>query len=145
MLDLADVRQRVAAAIDGAMSASGWREATGPYDQFGVTDGEGRFHKSYAVGVPATRPLPDRQRRSIGTLVETRVGVRWAYQLGAKRQVTDYDAALAADAQIRAAVASIAQSTGLHLTLGPCSRESDDQGWMTGEQEWTALHTLPLY
>lgn len=143
-LDLAAVRQRVAAAIASALSASGWRESTGPYDQFGVTDGEGRFDKSYAVGVPSTRPLGDRQRRSLGVLVETRVGVRWAYKLGAKRQVTDYDEALAADASIRSAIAAIGQGSDLHLILGPCSNECDDQGWATGEQEWLAYHRLPL-
>lgn len=143
-LDLKAVRQRVAAAISGAMTAGGWREAKEPYDQFGASDGEGRFHKSYAVGVPSTAPMGDRQRASLGVMVETQVRVRWAYKLGAQRQVTDYDAGLDVESDIRAAVATVAQSTDLHLLLRPSSRSSDDQGWMTGEMEWVAIHRLPL-
>lgn len=143
-LDLSAVRQRVATAISGALSASGWREAKEPYDTFGNSDGEGRFHKSFAVGVPSTASTGDRQRNALGVASETRVGVKWAYKLGAQRQVTDYDAGLDAEARIRAAVATVAQSADLHLLLRPSSRSSDDQGWMTGEIEWVAIHRLPL-
>lgn len=143
-LDISAIRLRVVAAISGALAASGWRESKNPYEQFGTGDGEGRFNKGFAVGVPSTTPKTDRQRRSLGVLSETDVRVRWAYQLGALKQVTSYDDGLGVEASIRNAIATIAQGEDLHLILGPSTRETDDQGWMTGEMTWVAIHRLPL-
>lgn len=143
-LDVSAIRLRVVAAISGALAASGWRETKATYDQFGTSEGEGRFHKGFAVGTPLTTPRQDRQRRSLGALSDTDVRVRWAYQLGAMKQTTSYDEALAAEASIRKAIATIAQGADLHLTLGQSTRAADDQGWVTGEMVWTALHHLPL-
>lgn len=144
MITVAAVRQRVATAISTALLASGWREGTGVYDTFGAVDGENRLHKGYAVGTPSSTPTGDRQRISLGSMVETSVRVAWAYQMAALDQVSSYDAALAAEASIVAAIMVKQQSTDLHLTFTGANRRVDDQGWMFGDLAFIALHSYAL-
>ncbi|MBM4369805.1 MAG: hypothetical protein FJ102_26580 [Deltaproteobacteria bacterium] len=141
---VASIRQQVAAAIDSDLSASGWREATGTVDTFGEGDGEGRLHLGYAVGCPETVATGDRQKVSLGTLVDTTVRVRWAYRVGALRQVADYDAALEAEASLIKAVATTRDGTGRHVLWLSASRVVDDQGWMLGDLAFRAQHRLAL-
>lgn len=142
VLAVSDLRQLVAARIDAAMGAE-WRESKGTWDTFGEADGEGRFHKGFAVGCPDTKYKAGRQRPSEGALSETSVQIRWAYHLGAMKQVEDFDAALDEERRITAAVAGIAQSPGVSLAFVSASRRVEGE-WVLGEQEWTALHWLPL-
>lgn len=144
MIAVSAIRQRIATAISTAMGASGWRESGDPLDVAGAGgDGEGRLHLGYAVGCPSTTALADRQRTSLGAFVETRVQVKAFYQLGAKKQITDYDAALDAEATMRLAIQA-ASPSDLHLRFEGTTRTVDDQGWMTMEQAWIALHRLSL-
>ncbi|HYF56290.1 MAG TPA: hypothetical protein VEA41_18695 [Salinarimonas sp.] len=140
---LATIRQRVAAAITSG--ASSWRESTDPWDTFGAGggDGEGRMHLGFAVGIPADQQMGDRQRRTLGGLSETRVMVRCLYNLGALDQLTDYDAALAAEQDVRNAVSAIQRGADLHLLYVEGDRSVAD-GWMTSNLTFKAIHHMPL-
>lgn len=138
---VASIRQAVAAAVAGV---SGWRESTLPYDVFGTGEAESLYHQGFAVGVPDTTPMGDRQRLAEGTNVTTTVGVRWSYALGAQRMVEDQDAALAAEQSIIQAVMAIGQSRDLHLILTGASRQIIDPEWIRGEITFRGIHLLAL-
>ena len=142
-LALSTIRQRVATAI--ATTLTTWQQASDPYDQFGAGDGD-RLHQSFAVGVPSSAVLVanDRQIPARGVSVDTRLGIRWAYNIGALNQIVDYDAGLDAEALVLAAVMTIHQGVDLHLLYASSTRSVDDQGWMFGEITIRAIHALPL-
>lgn len=146
VVDLSEVRRKVASAIAGQLEADGWRESDDPCDIFGAAgDGEGRGHQSYAVGTPKTVALKDRQRRDKGVLSDTTVRVRWAYNLSALDQLASYDDALDAARRLRAAVMSVQQDEDFGLIYVSSDQAADAQGWMLGEQTYRAIHHLPLY
>ena len=144
VLAVSAIRQRIATAISTALGATGWRETTGVYDTFGSIDGEGRLHKSYAVGVPGTAWMKDRQRLIEGALSETDLRVKWAYNLATKDQLVSYDAGLDAEQAILAAVMTCQAANDLHVTYQNSNRTVDDQGWMMGELTFKGMHNQPL-
>jgi len=136
------VRQRVAAAITSALSASNWQEATDPYDTFGQGDGD-RLDKSFAVGVSSTSATSDRQILSGGALVQTSVRVKFATMVPAMDQVAGYDTGLDAEASVLAAVMAARQSVALDIRYDGAER-SISEGWFTCELAFTAIHRMPL-
>lgn len=142
-ISLSAIRQRVATAIDSALSADGWQESSDPYDQFGTGDGD-RLHLSYAVGIPSTTALNDRQKVAEGVLSDSSVRVKWAFNLSALDQIVAYDSALDAGQDVLNAVIAIQQSEGLHLVYVSGTNPVDDQGWMLGDISFRAIHHRPI-
>lgn len=136
------VCSRVAAALSTALSAGGWVEAQDPYDTFGEGDGD-RLHLSYAIGVPQSQAMQDRQVLAAGAYTTTTLGVRWAYNLPAKDQVTGYRAGLDAEAALLAAVLTARQSNSLEIVWVDASREVAE-GWMSGTITFRAIHRFAL-
>lgn len=142
-ISLSAVRQRVAAAIDSALGGGGWQESGDPYDQFGQGDGE-RLHESYAVGIPSTSALQDRQKVAEGVLSDTNVRVKWAFNLSALDQVVAYDSALEAGDAVLAAVMAIQQSEDMHLVYQSGTHPVDADGWMLGDLSFRVIHHRPF-
>lgn len=144
-VSVSSIRQLVATALATELSASDWRESDDPYDLFGFGgDGEGRGHLGYAVGVPLTTALNDRQPLDEGAYSDTSLRIKWAYNLSVHDQIVAYDQALDAERAILAAVMTVRRSTGLSLVFGSAIRTVDAEGWMMGEISLRALHNLPL-
>lgn len=146
-LSVAGLRQRIASTIDTALAASGWRQSSDTWEQFGTGgDGEGRMHLGYAIGCPASAVMGNlqRQRLTEGALVETELHVRWGFNLAALDQVNAYDDALAAEAALVVAIMSVSRSANLNLVLERAERRVDDQGWVLGDVKLRAFHQYAL-
>lgn len=144
-MKLSSVRQVVATAIADTLGASGWRESDDVFDRFGRGgDGEGRAHQSYAVGIPGTTALKDRQRLSEGVLSDTTVKVRWAYGIAAQGQVASQDAGLDAGQDVLNAVLTVQSGVEYGLIYVSSTQAVDDDGWLIGELTFRAIHHLPL-
>ena len=141
---VATIRQRVSAAILAAMTGDGWQQSPIPADQFGTGEGDNLLHKSYAVGCPSTSAFAGRARVVEGSLCETTVLVRWAYNLAALDQLTDYDAALGVEGALIVGAMDASNSANLKVTYVSSIRPVDDQGWMMGEITLRALHLFAL-
>lgn len=139
-LTVSAVRQRIAGYL-GAMS--GWEELGLPYDLARSNPDKWR-HKSFAVGVPSTRLL-DQKQRTTATQAETELRVFWCskVQVGSG-PVDSYDSALALEAQLISALMAHQRSSGLRLTLESMSR-SMSETWITGELVLRADHVVQLY
>lgn len=136
------IRQRVSTAIINALQASGWQESGDTYDTFGEGDGD-RIDKSYAVGVPSSRALGDRQVLAAGALAETTVAVKFCISIPAMDQVAGYDAGLDAEALVLAAVLTARQSTGCDILVVDSKRDVAE-GWFNDELVFRAIHRWPL-
>ena len=137
------IRQRVATAVDAVTSFS---EAKHPMGVFG-RDPASVLHKRFAVGCPRTTTVQSRQKPAEGALVRTDVLVSFAHRIKPKDQVTSYDDALDAEAEIvQAVMADSGTLTELQLTYtGTTSRQVDPAGeWFLGEVAFTSLHLLAL-
>jgi hypothetical protein len=102
-------------------------------------------HKSYVVGVDASTAGPDRQRRPIGTYVQTNVVVTFAHRLRPLDVYpTDYDATLNVEADVINAVLGT-YSTNNAFTIrynGTTRAVVDSQEYMIVACTFTALHTI---
>lgn len=141
-LAVATIRQRCAASILAALTADGWQESTSTWDRFGANEGDNLLHKGFAVGVPGWTFPQGRQKQSEGAVCETRVSVRWAYNIGALDQVTSYDEALAAAQTITMYARRIAGVSG--AVLVSADHAEDDQGWIMGEVVLRVIHLFAL-
>lgn len=145
MLSVTAIRQRIATAISTALGASGWRESNIVYDQFPIGSSESSGHIGYAVGSPRTvlHSGSNRQKLHEGVLVESTLGIKWAYNLAAKDQVVSYDAALTAEAALIKAIFT-SSPANMALYYMDSSRDVDDQGWLVGTVTVRVLHQLAL-
>lgn len=143
-LSVSAVRQRVQLTIASALSGDGWRPSRFVPELF-ARDSDQISPRMYSVGVQSTRPIGDRQRATVGTVVETMVVVRFAWRLRADAQVADYDAALDAEAEVLEAVMAT-PLTDLHIRLDtiPQRRVFTDGAWFLGELLFRAEHRLAL-
>ena len=145
-LSTAEVRIWVANAIRNYMGDS-WRESTMPWDLHGTLEGEGLLHQSYSVGIPssAVEDLDgDRQVLATGVYTVSTVNVRWLYNLGAARQVEDYDAMLGAEARIIRGIMAAHRGPSIHLTFVSANRRLNPDGWVVGDITIYAYHMLAL-
>jgi hypothetical protein len=142
-LSLAALRQRVAAAVLAAVTHEDGQESTIPWDQFGTGESGSLLHKSYAVGCPSTT-FQGRQRGMEGTLAETEVRVRWAFNLAALDQITSYDEALAFGGLVVEASRRIIGGGVSVVILVSASQALDDQGWMNGDVTLRVIHQFSL-
>lgn len=147
VLDVADLRARIAAAVEALAAPSAWKESPNPalYPR-----DPGRWaHLSFAVTTPRTlfrSPVESsRLRRGTeGGLVDTTVLVRWVFRLRGDAMVADYDAALDAELVLMKALLGVAL-TDLHLELVSADRPISPEGeWLIGQVTLTAQHRLSL-
>ncbi len=141
---LSTIRQRVVTAIDDALGASGWREAADPYDLFGSWSSDQRQDKGYAVGITRTQDQGGRQKLTEGSVVASRLSVRWSVKSKAKAQVESYDAALDAEEDLIQAVMAIHHSADLHIVYRESARVVADEGWIVGQVDFETRHRLAL-
>ena len=137
------VRQRVRDVI---LARDGYRESTSTYERFGLADSESLYHRAFAVGylsaIPQSERQPSRGLPAMAPVVAT-VGVRFAWELAAKNEMSTYDAGLLGGRQLAAALVAGGRSQGLHLILTSLSYSTVD-GWLVGEIILSARHNLDL-
>lgn len=146
-LTVAGMRQRVAAALEALVDtttnpAGQWHESRWGYDALPSAEPSTWAHLTFAVAVPVTSydaPLESRRREGSGA-VSSQVAVRWVYRIRASSQVTDYDAALAAEQHLVAGLLG-ADLTDLHLTVTDLARRTVD-GWLVGEIRAVSRHRI---
>jgi hypothetical protein len=125
---VATVRQAIATTLD---AVAGWRELAKPYDLV-VDDPTSWLHQGFAVGAPWTEDVSAKQRATTDEeYSELRVFWAWKVQVGSG-PIESYDAALAAEQLLYAAIAGIRRGTSWRLILGRRSRTCTDT-WVHGE------------
>lgn len=91
-LTLAQVRQNVSTRLDGI---TGWDPSPMPYDVFRRAPAND-LTATFAVGIPSTAALTDRQRAGQDVYVRSDVRVAYAQRIQPKAKTASYDAAQAA-------------------------------------------------
>ncbi len=144
------VRQRVAAALE---AVSGWTVSTYLGELWPVANMLGTTpHKRFAVSAPSTSMVGRREtelsrNRPGGSAVVTRLSVQWLYRIRADAQVTDYDAALTAEAALAAAAVSDPTGTDVRWILTTLTRTLQSDGeasFVAGLINIDAFHQLDL-
>lgn len=145
------VRQMVRAAINTALSGSGWRESRHPYELLSVTglpDTRQLEHLAYAVSVTGTQFSREmRQRGQSSTLATSTVGVRWGHRLRADSPPTDGDVDAAYDAQdaLVAAIRGMVETQGQQGRIVSASNTVGPDGLaIFGEVTAEIVHHYPL-
>ena len=141
-LTVAAARQRLAAALE---ALSGWGESGYAPSRFG-RDTRQVIHKGFSVEPQTSAPLvTDRQRKTAGAVTDTSFVVRFAYSLRADAQVSDYDAALAAEQTLIQTVLGVSLAD-LHVffTAVEARDVSDDGAWFLGAVRFLTIHRLAL-
>lgn len=118
-LAVSAVRQRIAAAL---AAIEGWRESNLAPGLFPGQEPRALQHLAFAVAVPESPALRDRQKPALGAPVETAVEVVFLHRLRGDAQVSDFDAFLDAEQTALEAVIGIAR-TDLVLGFEGASRE----------------------
>lgn len=155
VLTLAALRQGVASRVATLHTTSTpWREAGVPYDRFGaelVPDYVPATvaHLAYAVGVPSTPDIGDRQKPTDGALVKTALGVRFLAQHKALASLQSADAALDHEQDLIACLmesSSVWPGTlGVQLLLTSRAQACPPPyDWFVHTLTFQALHRLPL-
>lgn len=140
-LAVSAVRQRIVAALAGL---TGWRESTLAPDTFPGDTPRQTQHLHFAVAVPETPTLPERQKVTLGAPVQTAVEVRFLHKIRTDAPNTDYDDFLDAEQAALVAVAGIAR-TDLTLGFEGAGRESLADGTLAlSILRFTVQHRLAL-
>jgi len=150
-VSVATVRQRCATALE---AVSGWTQSTYLGDLWSTANMLGLSpHKRFAVSAPSTQTLGRREtqktprNRPGGSMVRTRVSVRWMWRVRSDAQVADYDAALDAEQiLITAAVTDVAGSD-VRYVLTDITRNLRPDGeaaFVDGTFILDALHQLDV-
>ena len=96
------IRSRVAEAVAAIGAGDEWVEVSLAWD---VADGtSNQRHKHYAVGVPRSVAMSDRQRPGQSAFTTSTITVRSWFRLKPKQSVATYDLSLTAEAAVRVAV-----------------------------------------
>lgn len=145
---VAALRQRLAAVVEALATPSAWRESRWSWIAFPL-DPNTYAHLSFAVGATTSRfadlAESSRTKRSAtGGLVITDYVVRWTYRLRGDAQVSDTDAALAAEQLLITALCGTAQ-TDAHVMVSSMRRDVVGDGtWLLGEIAVTAHHRIAV-
>lgn len=146
VLEVAAVRQRVAAAVEALVSPAAWRESRLNFEMF-PGDPRPDAHLSFAIAVPQTdlgELEGSRRRLAVGAAAETRLVVRWLYVVKAETAVASTDAALGAESTLTKALLAMSH-TDLHLSVtGHRRRFVGDGTWLLTETAVTILHRVAL-
>lgn len=141
-LSVATMRQRVAAHLVATLS--GWSESTFLFERWPDALPTNGDHKRFALGVPSTEVEElDRQKSGGTTYVHTSLVVRWAYGLQNGAEVASFDAALAEEAAIIAALRSCVGSAGPSVTIESATRVLEGNGtWVMGDITCVSHHSI---
>ena len=137
------VRQAVAARVLGAfpglrLSLAGYpglREPT-----------RSPVPMEYAVGVPSSEYVGERQRTTVPVLVRTDLRVAFCYQMANHLEDEGFDAALDIETAIRnhLMVVDADWPVGFQLTVQRSQRDAGPPSWLIFEQTFAALHYCDL-
>ena len=108
---------------------TGWKRSIYPWDLFPAM-GRPLEHKAFAVGVGDTSPYvpEDRQRPTYGTPATIDVTVSYTMRLRADALVSDYDAALTAEAEIIQSAMSTSNAGLMAITFVSAARNVIGEG-----------------
>lgn len=150
-MSVATVRQRCATALE---AVTGWTQSTYLGDLWSTANMLGLSpHKRFAVSAPSTQTLGRREtqkplrNRPGGSMVRTRVSVRWMWRVRSDAQVADYDAALDAEQiLITAAVTDVAGSDVRYILtdISRSLRPDGEAAFVDGTFILDALHQLDV-
>ena len=130
----------VVAAADGP-----WRVSRHSWDHFReLRDSRTIAHHSFAVGMPVgDGTIAARQHAGVGNLTREDLSIRWAHRLRADAMSADYQAALAAEVLLVAALKSI---DTLAIRVGTRHERivTPDERTFIGEVRGTLIHYYPL-
>ena len=144
VVSLATIRQRFATQI---ATLSGFTESRNPYDGYGRSPNT-VAHKRFMVGIQSvTSRDDDRQRRGVGVMTSTMVGVKYIFRIRPKDQLESFDDGLDSAQTVINAITK--RSTPLHdeiqIRFGGMDNELSDSGeWMSIILSFEVLHYLYL-
>ena len=144
VVSLATIRQRFATQI---ATLSGFTESRNPYDGYGRSPNT-VAHERFMVGIQSvTSRDDDRQRRGVGVMTSTMVGVKYIFRIRPKDQLESFDDGLDSAQTVINAITK--RSTPLHdeiqIRFGGMDNELSDSGeWMSIILSFEVLHYLYL-
>ena len=144
LVSLATIRQRFATQIS---TLSGFDESRNPYDGYGRSPNT-VAHQRFMVGIQSvTSRDDDRQRRGVGVMSSTIVGVKYAYRIRPKDQLISFDDGLDSAQTVINAITdrSLPLHDNLQIRFGGMDNElSDSREWMSITLTFEVLHYLYL-
>jgi uncharacterized protein (DUF1015 family) len=142
-LSVSQLRQAVATQVK---TLSGFTESHIPPDYFGRNENS-VAHKRFAVQMSTSNAMVERQRRTIGVMMESVVRVKFAYRLRPKDAYpTDYDLAMNIEQDvINAVIANYAAvRPEVEIRYSRTVRDiTDSTEYMLFDIEFNAYHTIP--
>jgi hypothetical protein len=142
-LSVSQLRAAVATQI---LTLAGFSQSHIPPDYFGRNENS-VAHKRFAVQMSISNAMLERQRRSIGVMMESIVRVKFAYRLRPKDAYpTDYDLAMDTEQLvINAVIASYASiQSSVEIRYTRTVRDiTDSTEYMLFDIEFNAYHTIP--
>jgi|TARA_R100000084_G_scaffold90772_1_gene44752 hypothetical protein len=140
------LKQAFEAAL--ASSLTGYHISRYPHELFPLdSDSRPLEHKAFCVGVLDTVTYVDRarQRPTLGNVVATGLEVSVAYRLRADAMVADYNAGLAAEAELLKAVFAVSNSSLISITFNSTSRQVVGEGTVfSSTSNFRCVHRLQL-
>jgi len=143
-VSLSTIRSRFGTAI-GAIA--GMTESRNPFGRFGYNPNS-VAHLRFACGVMSCNRIDaDRQREAQGVFVTTTMGVRFAYRLRPKDQITSYDESFD---QAQSVIQAITNRTSavyanIQIFFDDLGHEITDSGeYMVFTVRFLIYHYLPL-
>jgi hypothetical protein len=140
------VSQLRAAVATQVLTLAGFSQSHIPPDYFGRNENS-VAHKRFAVQMSISNAMLERQRRSIGVMMESIVRVKFAYRLRPKDAYpTDYDLAMDTEQLvINAVIASYASiQSSVEIRYTRTVRDiTDSTEYMLFDIEFNAYHTIP--
>lgn len=144
------VRARIAAVVEALTTPHAWSESRWPYGVFPTAEPSRDAHLAFAVGIPSTTvdghiESQRGSRGAAGGVAHSSVRIAWLYSLTGDGGVSDYDAALDAEATLLAAIGAVAKTDGLHLSIESATRKVVGDGtWLVGEVGLSAQHRIQI-
>jgi len=140
------VSQLRAAVATQVLTLAGFSQSHIPPDYFGRNENS-VAHKRFAVQMSISNAMLERQRRSIGVMMESIVRVKFAYRLRPKDAYpTDYDLAMDTEQlvinSVIASYASVQSSVEIRYTR-TVRDITDSTEYMLFDIEFNAYHTIP--
>ncbi len=144
LVSLSTIRQRFATQIS---TLSGFSESRNPYDGYGRSPNT-VAHKRFMVGIQSvTSRDDDRQRRGVGVMSSTIVGVKYIFRIRPKDQLISFDDGLDSAQTVINAITdrSLPLHDNLQIRFGGMDNELSDSGeWMSIILTFEVLHYLYL-
>jgi hypothetical protein len=137
------IRAAVAERYEGFQ---GLRESREPYE-FVRANGRSPVHLEYAIGIPGSEPLTDRQRADVGVLTKSTLVITFHYQLPPKDRIVGFDAFLELERDVRDRMMEQSPSWPVAFSViwASSNRTAAAQdGWLISEQSFNVVHLLPL-